>query len=333
MRQFAVVAMLLLAAFSVVASTEVGTDETQFTVNGKPTFLLGISYYGALGASKEFILRDLDDMQRHGFNWFRMWSTWAAFENNVSAVGIGGGARAEYIEKLQWLLAECDRRGIVVDVTISRGNGITGSPRLQSREDLVRAAETLVTSLKPYRNWYLDMGNERNIQDKRFVSFEDLVEVRKAVKRLDAKRMVTASYAGDIPKNDLRRYLLEVRVDFISPHRPRHARSPRQTADQSKTYSAWMKEIGRTVPLHYQEPFRRGFSPGRWEPKAEDFLTDLSGARKGAAAGWCLHNGDQKDKPKSMPRRSFDMRERRLFDQLDEEEMAVIRQMKAANPR
>jgi hypothetical protein len=332
MKRFAVAAIMLMAASSVAASTELGSDETQFTVNGKPTFLLGISYYGALGASKEFILRDLDDMQRYGFNWFRMWSTWAAFENNVSAVEAGGGARGEYIGKLQWLLAECDRRGIVVDVTISRGNGITGSPRLQSREESVRAAETLVTSLKSYRNWYLDMGNERNIQDKRFVSFEDLAEVRKAVKQLDPKRMVTASHAGDIPKNELRRYLLEVQVDFISPHRPRHARSPRETAEQSKTYAAWMTEIGRTVPLHYQEPFRRGFSPGQWEPKAEDFLTDLREAREGAAAGWCLHNGDQKDRPNSMPRRSFDMRERRLFDQLDKEEMTFIRDMKAANP-
>lgn len=44
---------------------------TQFAINGKPTFLHGISYYGALGARRRFVVRDLDEMQRYGFNWIR----------------------------------------------------------------------------------------------------------------------------------------------------------------------------------------------------------------------------------------------------------------------
>ena len=35
-------------------------------------------------------------------------------------------AREPYLSKLQGLVAECDRRGMIVDVTLSRGNGITG---------------------------------------------------------------------------------------------------------------------------------------------------------------------------------------------------------------
>lgn len=72
--------------------------------------------------------------------------------------------------------------------------------------------------------------------------------------------------------------------------------------------------------MHYQEPFRRGFRPDRWEPPADAFITDLQQARSGGAAGWCFHNGDQKDKPEGKPRRSFDLREQRLFEQFDEEE-------------
>jgi len=78
------------------------------------------------------------------------------------------------------------------------------------------------------------------------------------------------------------------------------------------------------VPVHYQEPFRRGFRPQQWEPPADAFLTDLTQARAGAA-GWCFHNGDQKDKPEGQPRRSFDLREKRLFDQLDDEEAKVLK--------
>ena len=94
-----------------------------------------------------------------------------------------------------------------------------------------------------------------------------------------------------------------------------------------------MKQLGRTVPVHYQEPFRRGFTPKRWQPNAEDFLADMKGALEAGAAGWCLHNGDQKDKPQSKPRRSFDMREARLFDQLDEQEMKFIHQIKMIIPK
>ncbi len=35
----------------------------KFTINGQPRFLLGISYFGALGAPKSFIEKDLLDMK------------------------------------------------------------------------------------------------------------------------------------------------------------------------------------------------------------------------------------------------------------------------------
>ena len=38
---------------------ELGIEEERFTLDGKPTFLLGISYYGALGAPEAFVDTDL----------------------------------------------------------------------------------------------------------------------------------------------------------------------------------------------------------------------------------------------------------------------------------
>jgi hypothetical protein len=215
-------------------------------------------------------------------------------------------------------VAACDEQGIVVDVTLSRGNGSTGPARLQTLEAHRRAVETLVTALKAHRNWYLDLANERNIKDRRFTSFADLKELREVVRKLDPHRLVTASHAGDVSRADLGEYLTTVRVDFLSPHRPRTAESPGQTEARSKEYLAWMKELGREAPLHYQEPFRRGF--GKWRPRAEDYVTDLKGALAGGAAGWCWHNGDNRAAKDEQPRRSFDLREKRLFEQLDEEE-------------
>jgi hypothetical protein len=89
-----------------------------------------------------------------------------------------------------------------------------------------------------------------------------------------------------------------------------------------------MKDIGRVVPVHYQEPFRRGYRPERWEPSAEAFLTDLKQAIAGGAAGWCLHNGDQKNGTGGNPHRSFDMRKKRLFEQLDDQERKFLQEMR-----
>src|SRR5207244_4410083 len=103
--------------------------------------------------------------------------------------------------------------------------------------------ETVVTALKPRRNWYLDLGNERNVQDKRFTSIDDLKQLRELARRLDAALLVTASDGGDVPKDELREYLETVKVDFISPHRPRDAQSPAQTEAKTKEYLAQMKQI------------------------------------------------------------------------------------------
>jgi endo-1,4-beta-mannosidase len=324
-RRFTFSLALALLAQPASADTVLGIQQDKFTLNGKPTFLLGFSYYGALGAGAQTLRADLDAMQKLGVNWIRVWATWAAFDHDVSAVDVQGRPRDVYLKKLREIVAECDQRGMVVDVTLSRGNGVTGPKRLQSLEAHERAVAAIVEKLKSHRNWYLDLCNERNIKDARFVSFEELKTLRALVKKVDPKRLVTASAAGDIPRDEIRAYL-EAGIDFLSPHRPRQAKSAAQTEAMTRSYRTWLKEAGRVVPVHYQEPFRRGF--GKYDPSAEDFWTDLEGARQGGAAGWCFHNGDQRARKDGRPRRSFDLREGRLFEQLDDVERAFLEVLK-----
>jgi hypothetical protein len=85
---------------------------------------LGCSYYGALSASQDFIRLDLDEMQRLGFNWIRVWANWRAFATDAAAVDAEGQPIPAGLENLRWLVNECDRRGLIVDVTFSRGNGV-----------------------------------------------------------------------------------------------------------------------------------------------------------------------------------------------------------------
>ena len=300
--------------------TVLGIDGTRFTLNGKPTFLLGFSYYAGLGASEEFIRSDLQDFQKRGFNWFRVWATWGSSGKDVSAVDTQGQARELFLSKLKWLVAECDRRGLVVDVTLTRGKEV-GS--LVDFEAHLRAVEVLAEALKPHRNWYLDLANERDVRDARYVSAEELKRLRGRVRQLDPQRLVTASFGGhDLGADDVREALLTIGVDFLSPHRPRERKSPGQTEAKTRECLKLMKEVGRVVPVHYQEPFRRGYT--QWEPVAADFLTDLRGAVSGGAAGWCFHNGTQRNAPDQQPRRSFDLSSRRLLDQLDDEERKVV---------
>jgi len=301
------------------AGTTLACEGTRFTLNGKPAFLLGISYYAGLGASEDFIRRDLDDVRRHGFNWLRVWATWNAFDNDVSAVDAQGRPREPFLGKLKGLVAECDRRGLVVDVTLTRNK----SGILPDYKAHLRAVETLVEALKPHRNWYLDLANERDVRDDRYVSAGELKRLRDRVRQLDPQRLVTASFGGhDLTAEDVRESLLTIGVDFLCPHRPRDPESPAQTETKTRECLDLMKDAGRAAPLHHQEPFRRGYQG--WEPTAADFLTDLRGAVAGGAAGWCFHNGTQRNAPDQQPRRSFDLRGRRLFDQLDAEERKVV---------
>ena len=320
------VRLIVVAAAVSKAETEpatvLGLQGSRFTVNGKVSFLLGASYYGALAAPDEFIRRDLDDLQRFGFNWIRVWANWRGFGAEAAAVDGKGRAIPAGIERLKKLVAECDQRGMVVDLTLSRGNGAHDSPRLQTMEAHQRAVDTVVAALQPWRNWYLDLSNERNVRDARFTSMDDLKALRALARRLKPELLVTASHGGDISRDELRRYLQIAQVDFVSPHRPRDAGSPARTESKTRELLAWMKSLGRVVPIHYQEPLRRGY--GNWNPRPEDFECDLQGAKAGGAAGWCFHNGDERNAPGGKPRRCFDLRLARLFDQLDEPERKTL---------
>src|SRR5207253_915063 len=116
----------------------------------------------------------------------------------------------------------------------------------------------ITRALRSYGNWYLDLANERNVRDQRFNRLAEVKELCQLVRKLDLHRLVTASHAGDFSRDELREYLA-AGLDFLAPHRPRQARSPGQTEAKSRQYWAWMKQLGRRVPVHSQEPFRRGF--------------------------------------------------------------------------
>ena len=312
---------------NIATNTSLGINGSAFTINGKKTFLLGASYYAALGAPHDFITRDLDDLQSLKFNWIRVWAIWDMSGHNISAVDSQGNPREPYLSKLKSIIAAADQRGMVVDVTLAR------TPYLADQQSHLRAAETLANSLKGARNVYFDLANERDqkYEGGTFVSYSELKALRDRVKSADPARLLTASGQPN-DRDDLAKYLVDVGLDFISPHLPRDLGTEKRTADETRKLLAWMKELGRTVPIHYQEPFRRDYFDyrGFWQPALEHFCTDLRNAKSGGAAGWCFHNGSPSP-PEKFPNgkpRSFDLRPRygRLMDQLDPVEQQFLKQ-------
>ena len=318
--------MANFALFVVIGMANVapvlGIDGERFTLDGKPTFLLGASYYGALGVEDARVWeKDLDNLVADGFNWVRVWATWEYDGVNVSAVDSGGHPREPYMKRLKALCHLAGEKEMVVDVTVTRGKPPNFPATLDEHLAVMRI---LTKELMPFQNVYFDIGNERNIGDQRHVPMEEVGRIIEGIKRIDAKRLCTASHGGDMTAEELSDYVKVGKVDFICPHRPRDDESPKRTQDATREYLAAIRSGPKAMPVHYQEPFRRDYGP--WNPVAADFTRDLQGAREGGAAGWCFHNGAAGRKPDGRPRRSFDMgpTEGRLFDQLDAEERAFV---------
>src|ERR1051326_3916569 len=129
-------------------TTTLGIADARFTINGRPTFLLGFSYFAALGEPDDFLPQDLNDFQRRRFNCLRVFATWNAFGTDFSAVDSSGKTRSPFFEALERLVELCDHRGIIVDVTLARGTAAL--PNFNSHK---LVAATLVSKLRSHRNW------------------------------------------------------------------------------------------------------------------------------------------------------------------------------------
>jgi|GEM_PF-2449456 len=302
----------------------ISADGRYFTINNAPAFLLGISYYAAAGISTpQFMRDDTEDMARDGFNWIRVWASWTAGELNFSVLTPEGEVREPYMSRLKSLIELCDRRGIIVDVTITRG----ARPLPSNLAEHLAFAKTLARELLPYRNVYFDIGNERDIGDARHVGYEEMGQIIGTIKEIDPARICTASGVPSSAK-DLEQYLQTGRCDFIAPHLGREADSPAKTAAAAREIIGWMDELGRRVPLHLQEPFRRDYN--RFQPEPADYFLDCANGKQAGAAGWCLHNGSNRNSEDGIPWRSFRMTDAdgRLYKQLDAVELEVAHQIK-----
>ena len=303
----------VVPAFAVTLGTS--KDGKYFTIDKEPTFLCGISYYaGNSVEDPEHVKKDLDDMVKDGLNWIRVWAIW----NSVSAVTPDGAIREPYMSRLKTLIEESNKRGIIVDVTLTRGNKSSPSNLAQH----LACAKTIATELKPYRNIYIDIANERDVGDARHVTYSEMGTIIDAIKSIDSDRICTASGVPGSQAN-LDEYFSVGHCDFIAPHLCRDKECPAKTLGTVTEFISWMNNLKHRVPVNLQEPFRRDYS--EYQPIQEDYYRDAGGGKIAGAAGWCLHNGSSRSSKDKRPQRSFSMSKEhgRLYAQLDSVEMDV----------
>lgn len=295
----------------------ISTDGKWFTLDGTPTYLLGVSYYGAQTiTTADFRTQDLDDMVARGFNWIRIFARWNTERDgtgiDVSVVEKSGSVREPYMTRLKTLIAECNNRGMIVDVTMSRA-------RVDSNQQLMDVWMTLANQLAPYRNVYFDIANESDNAD-RFVSYSFMGQIVTAIKAIDPGRLCTASRVPT-DADDLEDLYLVGKGDFACPHLCRGEGCSAETLATVKQYVGWMNQRSFRIPVHLQEPFNRDYEHSSYDPQTTDYYRDCGGAKLAEAGGWCLHNGAWP--PHAY--RSFKMTddEGRLFAQFDSVETAA----------
>jgi len=252
-----------------------------FTVNGKQTFLVGWSYYGALGEDLDVIKSDILWMKGKGFNWFRMWLVWMP-EEGASAFNVDGTWHKKNQEKLYQMVKFCDENGIIVDVSGNYCSGTIDSCNKYPKQVMTSIPKSMAVwqnttkLLKEFDNVYFDLFNEfqyHGIAPK----ISEIRQIVDAIKKIDPDRLVTCS-GGHPNMFDYQ----AAGIDFLAPHGDRYPGWWQWTCP-------WLKNHPLEIPVHLQEPDRNGYGGSQYP--WTDFCKDLKEAQTcdRAAAGWCFH--------------------------------------------
>jgi hypothetical protein len=232
---------------------ELGISGTRFLLDGKPFPYTGISFFNAIynptfNRNSEERVRWLRKFKSYGLNVLRVWAQWDNRRGFVDAAPEhtlyfpDGRLRTENIATLKAILADCDREGMVVELTLFSHESLQNNIRLGPAES-DRAVTTLAKELSPFRNLTFQVWNEHS---------ERVLELVRALRAADAKRLLTNSpgFAGDLgdaAQNEA--------LDYLTPHTPRQGSgrhwqlAPQQIASLLKQYRK---------PVVDDEPARNG---------------------------------------------------------------------------
>lgn len=291
------------------ANTRLGIAGDKFTINGSPTFLLGVSYFDG----RNYHESDLVSLRAKGFNLIRVWLDWRTdhyFDDNGNWLS---GADQDLVRLADFANAS----GLVVDVTILDNNAPFGT----NESKRTRAVQNVTTLLKDRPNVFFDVANEHDHPG--FVTpIEHSIgaELVSLVKQIDPDRIVTISSTGchvicgtdisNIGKNNVKEEIDQVKVDVLTPHFLRSDTWADKLARRLSAVKSHLQSLNKNIPIYLQEENRRKNNTG---PSKDDFFKAVRDAVNGGAAGWIFHTAA-----------GFTLQSNTFFDNLDPTEREVV---------
>jgi hypothetical protein len=295
-------ALALLALGSSAGAQTLGIDGNRFTVDGRPRFLLFVSYFDGLRRASYGgeVDTDFAYLKRIGFDGIRLLVNWqypcgSGPADDASKLFVSDGTINEPMWKVfVRVLERAAAHGLSVDVTFNRDTYDTAIP-VDAYRTAIAGVATRLLAAGGHRHVLFDVQNEYPIHG---LTAADVHGILAAVKAADPVRIVTASGGGgdifDDPAMDVVAYHDSREEDW---HHPAAARTQ---LDEIRTRTA-----ASPKPIYLQEPMPfRKFHPecGHGEaPRPGLARQAMRHARDHGAAAWTFHT-----------RQSFDLRERPL---------------------
>lgn len=205
------------------ATKVLGIDGTRLTLDGKPFFFQGLSFFNALynptfNESAEERLRWLRTFKANGINCLRIWCQWDfAPPRTFADVGAEhsmftetGDIREEHYSTLTSLIEALDSLDMVLEVSMFANERRPYFLAIAAQE---RAARLLTGRLRPYGNLILQIWNEQSAEVMRYFAI---------IKTTDPQRIVTSSPGSSVspavPFDHVGDEVQNSAFDVLTPH-------------------------------------------------------------------------------------------------------------------
>lgn len=292
------IALSALVVCSRAAQTgpSIAVAGTAFHVDGRETFLLGVSLFDALGSTPPRD-RDLDQLAAWGVRIVRVWAHW--LEPIYQA---DGALTAEGRARLLTLVDRLRSRRLILELALLKPGQLPGqgSAIFPDEAARLRAVQAITSALRGHRDVIFDLYNEHDHPGGP-ISHADSRVLRDAVKAIDRARLVTisstgghlvsaASQVGPAEEKNLRDEAGTdpgaVAVDIVAPHFPRSDDWAAATGTRVAALKGVMEKMGRPLPIYLNEE-RRTDDRTALDPAA--YRDAFARAREAGAAAWLFH--------------------------------------------
>lgn len=266
-----------------------GIKGHQFTINGRPSFLLGVSYFDASNWRES----DLIEIAANNFDLIRIWLYWRvdfSVPDNESFFDNAGNLVAK--KKLVNLVKTARKHGLVVDVTILEPKSFSGSQ--SKRKNAVIAT---ANALKNETNILFDIMNEHDVgarsKDRFPASHGEIAELIQALRHQKPDAIITVSGGGRHHVSDMVLQATNIKeeidsgVEVISPHFTRTDDWYSVTDKRIDSILNYLDSMELGRPVYLQEEQRRNYKGSN--VSMDNFIESYKKAKTSGAAGWNFH--------------------------------------------